>query len=244
MRVVKTIGMDDKSLTSYLLEKRSSENRQSIEPGLNNKKDILTFINAYAEQAEVMDIISSPLDEEGLPGKMVLLLVIDPVHHNPVVRTDKRGKTPVQPAAKHQLLENVVNRLQQKMHDEETVVTEEGVLPQTGVGYPRRLLVTTHGQISVINMDQIVFLKSCSNYTIIKMADGNKYTSSKHLKIYDMAISCHPDFLRVHRSAIVNKNFVRSIVRKGHKNIILMHDDTQVEISSKRKEAILESLCR
>ncbi|MFT3827777.1 MAG: LytTR family DNA-binding domain-containing protein [Chitinophagaceae bacterium] len=238
--------MDDKSVNSYFFEKRSSETRQNVEPGLNNKKDILTFINAYAENAEVMDIITSPQDEEGLPAKMVMLLVIDPVHHNTLKADKRKAVNEPQSVAKQHLIESVVSSLQQKMqHDIPEISEDEKTTIQFGEnGYPKRLLVTTHGQITVINMEQIVYLKSCSNYTIIKMADGNKYTSSKHLKIYDMAISSHPDFLRVHRSAIVNKNYVKAIVRKGHKNIILMPDDSQVEISSKRKEAILEALCR
>jgi len=109
---------------------------------------------------------------------------------------------------------------------------------------PKRILLNMHGQILVLDLNDITFLKSSSNYTIIKMCDGSRYTSSRHLKTYSEVIDSNPDFLRIHRSSIVNKNFVKAIFRKGHRTCILMKDKEELDVSAKKRELILAELSK
>ncbi|HLZ16123.1 MAG TPA: LytTR family DNA-binding domain-containing protein [Cyclobacteriaceae bacterium] len=109
---------------------------------------------------------------------------------------------------------------------------------------PKRILLNTQGQILVLDLDDIIFLKSSSNYTIIKMRDGTRYTSSKHLKSYSETIDANPDFLRIHRSSIINKNFVKAIFRKSHKTYVLMKDNEELDVSAKKRELILTELSK
>jgi two-component system LytT family response regulator len=109
---------------------------------------------------------------------------------------------------------------------------------------PKRILLNMQGQIMVLGLNDITYLKSSSNYTIIKMSDGSRYTSSKHLKVFSNTIESNPDFLRIHRSSIVNKNFVKAIFRKGNKITILMKDNEELDVSAKKKELILQELSK
>ena len=108
----------------------------------------------------------------------------------------------------------------------------------------KRIFLNTHGLIIVLNLHEIIYLKSSSNYTIIKMSDGSRHISSKHLKTYKEAIDSNPDFLRIHRSSIVNKNFVKAIFREGHRTGLLMKDDEKLDVSAKKRDWILAELSK
>ena len=108
----------------------------------------------------------------------------------------------------------------------------------------KRIFLNTHGLIMVLNLHEIIYLKSSSNYTIIKMSDGSRYTSSKHLKTFEEATDSNPDFLRIHRSSIINKNFVKAIFRAGHRTSLLMKDDERLDVSAKKKDWILIELSK
>ena len=109
---------------------------------------------------------------------------------------------------------------------------------------PKRIFLNTLTRIIVLNLNEIAWLKSSSNYTLIKMADGSRHTSSKHLKTYSETLETNPDFLRIHRSSIVNKNFVKAIFRKSHTTILIMKDEEQLAVSSQKKEFILTELSK
>ncbi|MFX9050276.1 LytTR family DNA-binding domain-containing protein, partial [Acinetobacter baumannii] len=65
----------------------------------------------------------------------------------------------------------------------------------------------------------------------------------KNLKVYDDAIVHHPSFIRIHRSYIINKTFVKQIVKANNQQwFIEMKNQEKLEISKGRLEEILEQL--
>jgi two-component system LytT family response regulator len=109
---------------------------------------------------------------------------------------------------------------------------------------PRRIFVNIVGQTRIIRLDEVLYFMANANYTIIVMKDGSRLTTSKTIKKYDEAITGHPDFLRIHRSYIVNKNSVSSIIKKGkqHRFFVEMVNSDRLEVSYVRKDEILEQL--
>jgi two-component system, LytTR family, response regulator len=104
--------------------------------------------------------------------------------------------------------------------------------------YPRRLFINNLHKTSVLNLSDVLYLVSSGSYTIIKEKTGLKYTASKMLKVYADILENHPDFARIHRSCIVNKNFVKAIMRDKHKIYALMEDDEKLEVSPSLREEI------
>jgi two-component system LytT family response regulator len=109
---------------------------------------------------------------------------------------------------------------------------------------PQRIFVNIVGQTKVIQLEEVLYFMANANYTIIVMKDGSRLTTSKTIKKYDEAIAEHPDFLRIHRSYIVNKNSVSSIIKKGkqHRFYVEMANNDRLEISYVRKDEIMERL--
>ncbi|MGF2414279.1 MAG: LytTR family transcriptional regulator DNA-binding domain-containing protein, partial [Ferruginibacter sp.] len=95
---------------------------------------------------------------------------------------------------------------------------------------------------SVLNLDEVLYMVSSGPYTIFKLKDGSKHTASKLLKIYYEILYNHPDFARIHRAHIVNKNFVKAILRNKHKITALMIDGEELEVSPQKREEIYEMI--
>lgn len=109
---------------------------------------------------------------------------------------------------------------------------------------PQRIFVNIVGQTRIIQLEDVLYFMASANYTIIVMKDGSRLTTSKTIKKYDEAVAEHPDFLRIHRSYIVNKNSVSSIIKKGkqHRFFVEMANSDRLEISYVRKDEIMEQL--
>ncbi len=112
--------------------------------------------------------------------------------------------------------------------------------------YPRRIFVNLLGKLVVVHLKDVLCLITTENYTNIVRNDGSKLLSSKPLRTYAALLKHHPDFVRVHRSALVNRNFIRHILRDGerHRYTIVLTDDEEIPISYSKREEILQQLIR
>jgi two-component system LytT family response regulator len=98
----------------------------------------------------------------------------------------------------------------------------------------RQVILPTLEGFEVVKMDEIVRLQGNGNFTDIFLKDGSKKMACRFLKHYDEILS-HP-FVRVHRSHIVNIDYVKSYQRSG---TVLLTDNSEVDISPAYKETFL-----
>lgn len=88
-----------------------------------------------------------------------------------------------------------------------------------------------------------MYLVGAGNYTKFTMLNGEIHTSSKNLKVYDDAIAYHPDFIRIHRSYLVNKKYVKQILKTNNQQwFVEMNNGEKLELSKGRIDEILEQL--
>lgn len=64
------------------------------------------------------------------------------------------------------------------------------------------------GKRNLIDLNEIVYLKSAKNYTIFKLKDGSEILSSKTLGIFEEELKEVLNFVRPHRSYMVNFDHV------------------------------------
>ena len=68
------------------------------------------------------------------------------------------------------------------------------------------------------------------NYTVFSLTDGSQFTSCRSLGIYE---TIFPEtFLRIHKSCIINRNFLQHLNDENHKAILT--DGSEVSISRRR----------
>lgn len=107
---------------------------------------------------------------------------------------------------------------------------------------PKRIFISNLQRITVLNITEIAYFSAQGTYTEIVTIDGNRLVASKNLKFYADILERHPDFVRIHRSSLVNKFYLSAIRRDGNLNFVVMKDNTELEISSARKEEIISQL--
>lgn len=87
----------------------------------------------------------------------------------------------------------------------------------------------------------IVFIRAESNYSRIFLKNGTEYFTSRTLKSWAQEIS-DIDFLRCHRSFLVNKKEIIEINR--HRNALFMQNGIQVPTSRRSQKKSVTSLFR
>lgn len=91
-----------------------------------------------------------------------------------------------------------------------------------------------------INMSDIIRCDSDGNYTYFILTGGKKIVSSRTLGEYESMFEGE-NFFRVHRSHLVNLEHVKKYI-KGEGGYVVLSDNSQVEVSRRKKNDFLEKL--
>lgn len=86
--------------------------------------------------------------------------------------------------------------------------------------------------------DEIVRLEGEGNYTKFFFTNKTTFLTSRTLREYEAILESH-GFIRIHKSHLINKAYVVNYVPDG---MLVMADNSKVEISRRRKEEILTQL--
>lgn len=89
-----------------------------------------------------------------------------------------------------------------------------------------------HGNqgMQFLKINEIIRLEGDRNYTMFFLSGDRKHLASKTLKEYEELLN-DKGFVRIHKSHLVNSNFVESLSQDG---IVLMKDKSRVEVSRRR----------
>lgn len=85
---------------------------------------------------------------------------------------------------------------------------------------------------------EIIRLEGEGNYTQFYFSGGKKYLSAKTMKEYE-EILVHHNFIRIHKSHLVNRNFIDSFLNEG---MVVLKDSTSLPVSRQRKQEVAAAL--
>jgi Response regulator of the LytR/AlgR family len=131
-----------------------------------------------------------------------------------------------------------VNKVQQHIMNKEIFNRNRILVENFKESKPEKqqvILPTLEG-FEVVKMEDIVRLQGNGNFTDIYLTDKSKKMVCRFLKHFNEILP-HP-FIRVHKSHIVNFNFVKSY-HKNSGGYVTLSDGTEIEISSSYKEGFL-----
>ncbi len=80
------------------------------------------------------------------------------------------------------------------------------------------------GKRNMIKLNDILYLRSAKNYTIFKLKDGREIISSKTLKIFEEELQGIVNFVRPHRSYIINLDYVDNLNFNCRGGEVIIHD--------------------
>ena len=100
------------------------------------------------------------------------------------------------------------------------------------------LLLPHNAGIAIIDTATIVRIQAISNYSKLFFSDNSTLVVAKVLKWFEGKLDAH-DFLRIHRTHLVNKQFIQQYVNDGS---IQLKNGESFGISKRRKAWFLRSL--
>jgi two-component system LytT family response regulator len=129
--------------------------------------------------------------------------------------------------------------LEKRASDEERQKRVENLkynLSADGADY--KIAISTIKGTFFYPIKKIIRLEGDGNYTRLFFEGDKPILASKTLKEFEDILVMH-GFIRVHRSHLVNKHFVESVLFDG---FIEMSDKSRIEISRRRKEIVMQQL--
>lgn len=147
--------------------------------------------------------------------------ILKPVDPNELVQAVKRVAAQLQTAKASVKLDVLLSNLSVAQNEQD-----------------KKIVLQTLEKTHVVQIKDILRCESAANYTSFYLKNGEKLVISKPIKLYDELLTGY-NFFRVHKSHLVNMNFVKGILKKEGGYIELINADL-VPISSRKKEKTLE----
>lgn len=101
----------------------------------------------------------------------------------------------------------------------------------------KKFALPTHEGIILVELSDIEYFETDSNYTYVYLVSKKKITVSKTLKTYEKIID-GMSFMRVHNSFIINFNLIEKYI-KGDGGTIVMKGGNQIPVSRAYKQELL-----
>lgn len=102
----------------------------------------------------------------------------------------------------------------------------------------QQVILPTLQGFDVIKAEEIVKLQANGNFTDVHLSDGSCRMVCKFLKHFEEVLDT--PFLRVHRSFIVNLNYVKSY-SKSMGGYIILKDGSEIEVSATYKNELMKT---
>ena len=94
--------------------------------------------------------------------------------------------------------------------------------------------------VQVIALEQIMYCEGAGNYTVFHLANAKPVTVTRSLKEYEELLP-KDQFIRSHQSFLINIKYINRYEREGS---IRLHNNTEIPVSFRKKEAVMEALMR
>lgn len=124
---------------------------------------------------------------------------------------------------------------------QELIQVVRGVLSEMGLkegDSTSEIAIPTRDGLEFVKHKNIIRLEGSESYTTIYLLDGRKFLSSKTIKVFESNL---PDkhFIRVHRSHVINLNYLKSFKRTGGNQVVLQNGD-QIPVARRKLSAFLK----
>ncbi|MBN9296279.1 MAG: response regulator transcription factor [Filimonas sp.] len=101
----------------------------------------------------------------------------------------------------------------------------------------KQIAIPGKNKIELVSISNIVYLSAEGSYTVLHLQNKENMIISKHLKSLEDILAPYPQFVRVHRSYIVNKRFVAAYNRADN-GYLEMQQGISIPIGSLYKQEI------
>jgi two-component system, LytTR family, response regulator len=149
----------------------------------------------------------------------------------------------LKPYSKERLVQAVQKALTQTPSGEKSSAVIQNLVKtfEESTEYLQRIAVKTRHKVNVIPVDDIMYLEAEGDYVMIHTKE-NKYLKEKTMKYFETHLD--PDhFIRVHRSAIVNADYIHRLELYDKESyMVILKNNVNVKASSTGYKLLKEKL--
>ncbi|CAN5815021.1 LytTR family DNA-binding domain-containing protein [soil metagenome] len=137
-----------------------------------------------------------------------------------------------------QALEKVSKKVAEKTNNDRLDILLHNL--KSTHGTTKKISIPTVNGFVFVQVTDILRCQSEINYTTIFLKDKQKITVAKTLKEFEELLTEY-NFFRVHNSHLINLAYIKSY-NKGKGGIVTMMDQTDIEVSTRRKDDLMKKL--
>lgn len=104
-----------------------------------------------------------------------------------------------------------------------------------------KIAVPSGNLVLFLNLNDIMYIKGDGAYSDVFLQDKTKHTVSRNLKNFEEIICLNSNFVRAHKSFIVNLDFVKAFNKSDGGSLDLI-TGLQIPVSPEKSAAILEKI--
>ncbi len=108
--------------------------------------------------------------------------------------------------------------------------------------HKQKLILPGVDGFTVVRMEEIIRIEAVSNYSKFHLLNSQPIMVSKNLGEYEKLLP-QTDFIRIHKSHLINIHHVRKFAR-GSARFVIMADDAKLEVSKRKKDEFLDIISR
>lgn len=124
-------------------------------------------------------------------------------------------------------------------------IQEEGKLKTFINNYennqPKTLSIPTAAGYQFIKIDNLMYIKADGSYTHVFSTNEKPITVSKNLKYFESALDGYTQFIRVHRSCLINLQQIKKF-DKQNRGEIIMNDNAIIDLARERRDDFFKLL--
>ncbi len=103
-----------------------------------------------------------------------------------------------------------------------------------------KIIIPSTDGLNIVKLSDILRLEASDVYTVFYMTNGQRFVASKPLNNYEKILEDLP-FSRIHSKHLINLMYVKRYM-KGKGGSVIMEDNTEVEVSVRKKADFLDKL--
>lgn len=118
--------------------------------------------------------------------------------------------------------------------------TKLNVLRETLKSKNEKIIISSSDGLNIVKLGDIIRLEADDVYTLFYMANGQRFIASKPLNNYERILEDLP-FSRIHNKHLINLMYIKRYI-KGKGGSVIMEDNSEVEVSVRKKADFLDKL--
>lgn len=240
---IKSVIIDDKSNIRDLIQSIIEDNFSDIEIAgtgnsvlsglkeINTKKPQLVFMDIELPDGSGFDIL------ENIQDKDIKVIFISAFNQYAVKAFEYSAADyilkPINILSLIKSVNKVINTLEEQNN-------YSILLENMRSEFPTKLALQVKDEIQYINVDDIICITAEGRYSTIHANNGNKYLESKIISYFEDILN-NQYFLRIHKSNLINLNYVKSFKKIGDGQVT-MTDNSVFNVSRSRKDEFLKKM--